>query len=155
MASPKTYTACVFCRLGRKDAAAVAGMERRCFPFSAWSEQQLLAALGRKTFFAFALKEGGVLVAYATVYHTAGELEILNIAVNPAQRRQGLGKRLLGLVLREAGKMGILRSVLEVRPSNAAAIALYAAHGYKQVGIRPGYYPDTAEDALIYAKEFV
>jgi triosephosphate isomerase len=152
MTSPTVRDNYIFSKIGPEEAAAVAQLERRCFHLP-WNKEQLLTALGQKAFAAFALKQDGVLVAYASVYHTAEELEILNIAVSPEHRRQGLARRLLGLVLREAGKMGIVRSVLEVRPNNAAAIALYAAHGYRQAGIRPGYYPDTGEDALIYAKE--
>ena len=130
----------------------MAELERLCFRLP-WSEEQIRAALGQEAFSMFALKRDKIPVAYAAVYHAAGELEILNIAVVPEQRRRGLAGRLLGLVLREAGKMGIVRSVLEVRPGNAAAVALYAAHGYRQAGIRPGYYPDTDEDALVYARE--
>ena len=136
--------------MGPEDAAAVTALEQRCFAH-AWSENELLAAMEQDTFSVFALKQDGVLVAYAAVYHTADELEILNIAVEPERRGRGLGGRLLGLVLREAAKMGIVRSVLEVRPSNAPAIALYTAHGYVRIGRRKGYYTDTNEDALVYA----
>lgn len=104
-------------------------------------------------FSVFALKAGEQIVAYAAVYHMAGELEILNIAVIPEARQQGLGSRLLGLVLHIGAKMGIVRSVLEVRPSNTAAIALYEKYAYCPVGRRKGYYPDTGEDALIYVRE--
>jgi len=162
MISPTSLDQYIFIRIGPEDAAAVAELERRCFGLP-WGEEQLLAALGQGAFSVFALKREGALAAYAAVYHTAGELEILNIAVSPEQRRQGLAGYLLDRVLREAGKMGIVRSVLEVRPSNKAAIALYTAHGYRQVGRRPGYYTAShaapgvplagAEDALIYAKE--
>jgi ribosomal-protein-alanine acetyltransferase len=138
-----------FARLGADDAPAVAALEARCFTLP-WSEDVLRGAFGQSVFSAFGLKRGEALLAYVSVYHTAGELEILNIAVSPEHRNRGHGKRLLGLVLQLAGKMGIVTSVLEVRPSNVAAIALYSGFGYRQAGRRPAYYPDTGEDALIF-----
>lgn len=90
------------------------------------------------------------LVAYVSVYHTSDELEILNIAVRADRRNRGYGRRLLGLVLRIAEKMGIVRAVLEVRVTNAPAIGLYSFFGFVQAGIRRAYYPDTGEDALVY-----
>jgi ribosomal-protein-alanine N-acetyltransferase len=153
MTPPTNGNGYIFLKIGPKDAAAVADLERRCFDLS-WGEKLLRAALSQKAFSVFALKRSGVLAAFAMVYHAVDELEIVAIAVRPEDRRRGLAGRLLGLVLREAGKRGIVKSVLEVRPSNAAAIALYAAHGYRQAGIRPGYYSDTGEDALVYIKEF-
>lgn len=95
-------------------------------------------------------RAGGVLAAYVTVYHTSGCLEILNLGVAPELRNQGLGTRLLGGVLREASKEGILESVLDVRVGNAPAIALYERLGYVCAGRRKAYYTDTGEDALVY-----
>ncbi len=141
-----------FVRLGSEDCADVAALEARCFSLP-WSEAQFRQALGQSVFAAFGLKRGETLLAYVSVYHTPDEMEILNIAVAPEHRRQGHGKRLLGLVLRMATKMGIVRSVLEVRPSNSAALALYAAYGYRQQGRRKGYYPDTGEDALVFVRD--
>ncbi len=89
------------------------------------------------------------LAAYATVYIVPPEMEILNIAVVPAMRRQGFGSRILRLVLQIAGKMGIQRTFLEVRENNVAAQTLYTSAGFETVGIRPGYYPDTGENALL------
>ncbi|MEG1610796.1 MAG: GNAT family N-acetyltransferase, partial [Bilophila sp.] len=92
----------------------------------------------------------GELVAYVSVYHTPDELEILNIAVRADRRNQKYGQRLLGLVLRIAKKMGIVKAVLEVRVTNTPALCLYGFFGFVQAGVRRGYYPDTGEDALVY-----
>lgn len=146
-------TECV--RLEPPDIPELVDLEGRCFSLP-WTEREFTAAFGQSSFFAFGLRETGAdrsLVAYVSLYHTPDELEILNIAVRSEQRDRGHGRRLLGSALRIAEKMGIVRSVLEVRPSNIPAIRLYEHFGFKQVGKRRGYYPDTGEDALVYALE--
>jgi [ribosomal protein S18]-alanine N-acetyltransferase len=81
----------------------------------------------------------------------ADEMHLLNLAVHPACRRQGISRSLLTRALHQAHTQGAAVAWLEVRPSNLAALALYQSFGFKQVGIRPGYYTDNKEDALIYA----
>lgn len=120
-----------------------------------WTEKQFRLAFEQNVFSVFGLRDAERLLAYASVYHAAGELEILNVAVLPERRRRGLGRRLLGLLLQVARKMGITRAVLEVRTGNVPAIALYEGLGFAQVGLRPRYYTDTGEDALIYALDLV
>jgi ribosomal protein S18 acetylase RimI-like enzyme len=79
----------------------------------------------------------------------AGEAELLRIAVDPAHRGGGLGRRLLEACQRELAEGGLVNLFLEVRPSNAAAIDLYRACGWEPCGLRPGYYPD-GEDAVLF-----
>ncbi len=137
-------------RLESGDIAALIGLESQCFS-TVWREDQFFLALRQKVFFAFGLfLENARLVGYISVYHLAGELEILNIAVSREQRRRGFGLRLLTEALRQGRERGLERAVLEVRTSNAAAIALYERLGFSLAGKRPGYYEDTGEDALIY-----
>lgn len=138
-----------FFRLGPEDVKDVVALEQACFS-TPWTEEQFNLSLEQKVFALFGLRLEGRLAAYAAIYHAAGELEILNIAVAPEHRRQGLGRRLLSLLLQVAAKMGITRGVLEVRISNAPAIALYESLGFTRIGVRPGYYKDTDEDALLY-----
>lgn len=76
-------------------------------------------------------------------------MEILNLAVEPACRRQGHGRFLLTTALHAGQKMGIQRVWLEVREHNTAAIALYSSCGFKKQGMRPKYYTDTGENALL------
>jgi ribosomal protein S18 acetylase RimI-like enzyme len=78
----------------------------------------------------------------------AGEAELLRIAVDPAHRGQGLGQRLLEACQGALAARGMAHLFLEVRASNAAAIRLYGACGWRRCGLRPGYYPD-GEDALL------
>lgn len=133
------------------DAPALAELESRCFPLP-WTEEAFAEALAGLTFSAFGIRDGapGGLAAYIGVYHTPDEVEILNIAVRADKRRRGYGRLLMAAALRDAAETGILRAVLEVRTSNAPAIALYESFGFEKAGRRRGYYHDTGEDALIY-----
>lgn len=136
-------------RLGPQHASAMHAIEQCCFSLP-WSEAQCRAAFGHQAFAAFGLLQQHQLVGYVSLYHTADEVEILNIAMLPEYRRQGGGRRLLRLVLRLARKMGIPKASLEVRESNAPAIALYVCCGFRRAGVRRAYYADTREDAHIY-----
>ncbi len=78
----------------------------------------------------------------------AGELQIQNVAVAVADRRQGIAGRLLQYVLMRSMHLGMEQAWLEVRAGNSGAIALYQQHGFIRVDCRPGYYHD-GEDALV------
>jgi ribosomal-protein-alanine N-acetyltransferase len=77
------------------------------------------------------------------------ELHVLNIATAVEERRRGVGRALMVEAARRAREAGAVLSTLEVRRSNVAAIALYRELGYRQVGIRPNYYVDEGEDAIV------
>lgn len=126
----------------------MAEMEKKCFSLP-WTLRQCQGAFTQKAFAAFGIFANEALLAYISFYHAAGEMEILNLAVEPGRRRQGLGRRALFMALQVARKMGMQRVFLEVRQNNFAALALYASAGFASVGRRSGYYPDTGEDALI------
>jgi ribosomal-protein-alanine N-acetyltransferase len=91
----------------------------------------------------------GEAVAYAGLWVQVDEMHVSMIAVLPDWRRKGLGEALLQRLLVEGRALGCLRATLEVREHNVAAQALYARHGFLEVGRRPAYYPDTGEAALI------
>ena len=88
---------------------------------------------------------GGVISGYIGLKHTADELHVVNIAVRPESRRQGLARSLLLAAVAERPEASKVH--LEVRPSNAPARALYESLGFSVTGRRPGYYGD--EDALL------
>ncbi|GBF96158.1 hypothetical protein Rsub_08906 [Raphidocelis subcapitata] len=90
---------------------------------------------------------GGFIVGWLV----AGELQLLELAVHPDCRRRGLGAALLRRLLLEAGCDAAAAAVLEVRADNGGALALYAAHGFGEVGRRRRYYPDGC-DALLMAR---
>jgi ribosomal-protein-alanine acetyltransferase len=81
------------------------------------------------------------------------EAEILNIAVTPQSRRSGHGTALLLAALQEFQQQHVTRIFLEVRESNASAIAFYAKHGFVPAGRRNAYYRDPPEDAVVMEKK--
>lgn len=88
-------------------------------------------------------------VAYLCLWLIADEVHVTNFAVHPDYRCRGIGRELMGTLLERYRQEGATRAALEVRPSNHRARRLYEAFGFRQVGLRKGYYFDTGEDALV------
>lgn len=132
---------------------AIAEIERLCFS-QPWSENALHEELFNDTAcFIAAVTETGDVVGYAGLHCVLDEGYIDNVAVRPEYRRQGVAGELLRAFLRfGAAKLAFL--TLEVRASNAPAIALYAKHGFREVGRRKNYYSAPTEDALLMTLEF-
>ena len=84
---------------------------------------------------------GGVLVGYFILLAAAGEAHLLNLSIAAGYQRSGHGSALLREAMRSARELGALHVFLEVRPSNDGARALYNRFGFRQVAVRPGYYP--------------
>lgn len=96
---------------------------------------------------------GAGVMGYACWWEVVDECHITNFAVAPAHRRKGVADFLLERILEDAKGRGLLRATLEVRLGNAAAIALYEKWGFTAAAMRPRYYPDNREDALVMWKE--
>ena len=94
-----------------------------------------------------ARSSSGEVVGYVLFWHVADELQILNVAVSPTERRKGVGRALVEDVIAYARHHGAGRILLEVRASNAAARALYEQRGFEPFHVRPRYYDD-GEDAV-------
>ncbi|HCP44832.1 MAG TPA: hypothetical protein DIU15_02210, partial [Deltaproteobacteria bacterium] len=94
-------------------------------------------------------------VGFVSFWVVGPEISLLNIAVDPASRRRGLGRRLLDLAEERGRDRGGCVVFLEVRAGNEAAVTMYRRRGYLQVGIRKGYYADNGEDALVLSRELV
>jgi [ribosomal protein S18]-alanine N-acetyltransferase len=86
---------------------------------------------------------------YICFWIAGNEIQILNLALHPEKRHRGLGQYLLTRMIEKGVSEGIKDAWLEVRPSNASARNLYKKMGFREVGIRPGYYPETKEDAIV------
>jgi [ribosomal protein S18]-alanine N-acetyltransferase len=115
-----------------------------------WSQRDFEDCVTSDATFLVAETDDGKSVAgYVVAYDAADEGEILNLAVAPGGRRRGLGRALVEEILSELSERGARNIYLEVRESNAAARALYATHGFREVGRRPGYYRRPAEDAIV------
>jgi ribosomal-protein-alanine N-acetyltransferase len=94
------------------------------------------------------------IVGYLCLWLIADEVHVTNFAVDPTHRQRGFGRHLLGTLLELYRRNGARRAALEVRPSNHSARRLYEAFGFRQVGLRKGYYFDTGEDALLMEARF-
>lgn len=94
----------------------------------------------------------GVIVGYSAFEVVLDELHIHTLAVHPLHRGLGLGRRLLSRVLDLGVRRGARSALLEVRPSNWAALGLYRAFGFQTVGVRHDYYEHPREDALMLEK---
>lgn len=132
----------------------VAELEKICFS-DPWSRALLAESLEDElsSFFA-ALDEDGKIAAYAGIQVVLDEGYIDNIAVRPDCRRRGVAGRLLQGFLNFAAEKHLAFLTLEVRPSNAPAIALYEKYGFHAAGRRKRYYEHPAEDALIMTRMF-
>lgn len=113
-----------------------------------WSTQDFRDCLASDAVFLVA-DSGDKVAGYVVAIDAADEGEILNLAVAPQGRRRGLGRALVEHVLDVLSGRGARQIYLEVRESNAPARALYAAHGFKEVGRRKEYYRRPVEDAIV------
>lgn len=95
------------------------------------------------------VRVGPRLAGYLCLWEIGKEIHVTNVAVDPARRRQGLARFLLGSVFEDARRRGVDLIFLEVRPTNAEALSLYESLGFRVIGRRRGYYFDTGEDALV------
>src|SRR5262249_392113 len=135
------------------DLARIAEIERAIFP-DPWSRQSFVETLARTGVRALAVDDGeGHLVGYGVCSLAADEGEILNLAVDPASRRRGIGRRLLSAMLSGLVAAGAGRVYLEVRGSNEAAITLYERTGFQRMGVRRAYYRRPKEDAVTMVLE--
>jgi [ribosomal protein S18]-alanine N-acetyltransferase len=153
--------------LGYSHLPQVIAIERRAFP-TAWSLAMFVLELSKPSGVCLAamehLDDGGKresgeaagassrgrlerVVGYLICSRYADVWHLMNVAVDPAARRRGIATALLGQMLERAGPEDSY--TLEVRPSNAVAIALYERFGFRPAGTRRRYYQDTGEDALI------
>jgi len=113
-----------------------------------WSQRDFRDCVTSDATFLVAETAEGV-AGYLVALDAADEGEILNLAVAPGGRRHGIGRALVDHALGSLARRGVRQVYLEVRESNAPARALYAAHGFREVGRRAQYYRRPVEDAVI------
>lgn len=135
------------------DVAATAAIEAAAFsdPWSPRAFRELLAAPHVVSY--VATDAAGRLLGYAMGTVAADEGEVLNLAVDQARRRRGVARALLAALLAALELRGARSLYLEVRASNAAALALYQSLGFRQLGRRVGYYRAPKEDAVTMVRE--
>ena len=131
----------------------IAALERACFSHP-WSEDALREELWNDSAVIIAAEgEDGTVLGYAGLQTVLDEGYINNVAVDQRFRRQGVADELIAAFVR-FGRAKLAFLTLEVRSSNAPAIALYAKHGFREVGRRKNYYDDPREDAILMTLEF-
>lgn len=131
-------------------------LEQQLFAEDAWSEQTWWAELaGRPRRDYVAGVEGGEVIGYAGLDHGGEVADIMTVAVTPAARGHGLGRRLLDELEARAGAGRAASVMLEVRADNAAAIGLYERAGYAVVSTRRRYYQPSGVDALVMRKSLL
>jgi [ribosomal protein S18]-alanine N-acetyltransferase len=131
------------------DVAAVFAVERASYQFP-WSEGIFRDCL-RVGYVCRVLALRNQVIGYGVMSVGAGEAHVLNLCVAEGHRCRGLGRRMLAYLLERGANAGMSEAFLEVRPSNTAAIRLYQAIGFEQVGMRRGYYQAVGgrEDAAV------
>jgi [ribosomal protein S18]-alanine N-acetyltransferase len=132
--------------LGYADLPQVIAIERRAFP-TPWSLGMFVLELSKPSGICLAAAQDGQLLGYLICSRYADVWHLMNIAVDPPARRRGIATALLEELVTRAGRDE--QYTLEVRPSNAGAIALYERFGFRCTGTRRRYYHDTGEDAVI------
>ena len=133
-------------RLGYGDLPSVLAIERRAFT-TPWSLAMFVLELSKPSGICLAASEQGRLVGYLICSRYADVWHLMNVAIAPERRREGIATALMRRMLELTGTNA--RVTLEVRPSNRPAIAMYEQLGFRAAGHRRRYYHDNGEDALI------
>lgn len=139
--------------LDEEDLPAIEPIEHRAHLYP-WSNRVFKDCI-RSGYLLDGAFDGPNLLGFSVVMPILSEWHVLNLCVDPPLHRQGVGRSLLRFIIEQARKSKIQSLWLEVRVSNAPARALYAGHGFVQVGLRKGYYPakNGREDALVLTCE--
>jgi [ribosomal protein S18]-alanine N-acetyltransferase len=133
-------------RLAYSDLPAVISIERRSFP-TPWSLAMFVLELSKPSGICLAATDGDELLGYLVCSRYDQVWHLMNVAVAPDRRRAGVARRLISRLVEEGGDR--LPFTLEVRVSNQPAITMYERLGFRSAGVRPRYYQDNGEDALI------
>lgn len=139
-------------RLGLADLDAIDAIERRAY-VTPWSRSMFASELSKRTSICLGAFEGPDLIGYVVNARYVDAWHIMNVAVDPDHRRRGVARQLLGSLFELTSDDERRGYTLEVRVSNLGAIDLYQKLGFESRGIRPGYYTDNREDALIMWRE--
>ena len=137
-----------FRQMTPEDAAGVELVEKASFAVP-WSREAFWQEAASERAFYLLVLEDERIIGYAGTWIILDEAQITNVAIAPEFRGQGIGSQLMKELICQVKARGATAMTLEVRPSNAPAIALYTSFGFRDTGRRPGYYQDNGEDAII------
>ena len=133
--------------------AQIAELEKCCFN-DPWSENSISSELNNRLSCWLVALESDVVIGYVGSQTVLGETDMMNIAVHPDYRNQGVAKKLIQNLMDTISEQGSHSLMLEVRQSNEPAKNLYLSLGFETVGIRKNYYRNPRENALILRKEW-
>ena len=139
--------------MDQSHVAQIAALESICFS-APWDETSVAGELENDLSLWLVAVDGETVAGYVGSQSVMGEADMMNVAVDPRYRRQGIAETLIIQLISALKKREVYSLTLEVRASNDAAIAMYHKLGFEQVGRRPGYYAKPKEDALILRKEW-
>lgn len=119
-----------------------------------WSREAFLLELTKNLLAKYIVAEvDGRVVGYGGIWLIIDEGHVTNIAVDEEYRNKGVGSKILEGLIQLCVDRNMTAMTLEVRKSNKVAQALYKKYGFKEYGIRKGYYQDNNEDAIIMWKD--
>ena len=144
----------IFAKMTEKHVAQVAELEKFCFGSAAWSEKSIASELNNALSLWIVAVEEEKVLGYVGSQTVMGETDMMNIAVHPDYRRQGIDEALVVSLVEALKEKGNHSLMLEVRTSNEPARKLYEKLGFTQVGLRKNYYRNPREDACILRLEF-
>lgn len=134
--------------MNEADIPALVAMEATAF-YDAWNENMLRNELQNELTTYLVMESEGRIIGYAGFWLVAGEAQVTRVAIAEALRGQGLGTRLTAAMVSKAWELGAEAVTLEVRESNVAAQRAYLTCGFDSEGVRPNYYEDNHENAII------
>lgn len=140
-------------KMTRDQVPQVAELEKICFS-DPWSENSVASELDNPLSLWLVAVQDGKVLGYVGSQSVLGEADMMNLAVDPAARRLGLGRAIVEALVAALRDNGVHCLTLEVRASNLPAQKLYESLGFWQAGRRPNYYLEPKEDALILRKEW-
>ena len=141
-------TAINFRLLTEADLPVIVDIEATAF-YDAWNESMLRNELSNELTTYLVMESEGKIIGYAGFWLVAGEAQVTRVAVLEELRGLGLGTRLTAALVNKAWELGAEAVTLEVRESNVAAQRAYLTCGFASEGIRPNYYEDNHENAVI------
>ena len=143
----------IITNMRQQHVAQVAALEKLCFS-DPWSENSVASELENKLALWLVAEENGMVLGYIGSQTVLDETDMMNVAVHPEHRNQGIATGLILGLVDELRKRGSRCLTLEVRASNESAIRVYRSLDFQEVGRRKNYYRNPREDALILRKEW-
>lgn len=141
-----------FVRFGTEHVDRVVNIAQASYP-ERWSKNVFLSEIQNPASHFYVLFVDDTLAGYGGFWLVVDEAHITSVTVSPEFRQRGLGRRLLRFLLHLAVGLGATLATLEVRASNERARRLYLSEGFREVGLRKGYYSGGTEDAVLMQRD--